>query len=225
MNKKARGNNWPDGFVRISNKRLMTYLPYRFDSMAKAREGLARHGLIEFVHGVKNEQSPMYKMNWLTQAQFYPAESDNISHNIGGNIGGNHGLIYNKLNETERNEYDDDDDCYAGARELVEKAYYESYGEVATPSMIDCIVRRASAARMEDALTEHLIDRSARNAPQAPMGYINALIDECEDHWIRTLTEYVAYTYDKEHHAGSDKIKADALERKIKYQEEDELDC
>lgn len=99
MNSKAQGTQWPDGFIRISNKRLMTYLPYQFDAMAKARNGLIQRGLIEFVHGKKNTMSPMYKMHWLTAPEIgeepdeeagntgcYPVKTDNMKGNNRGNV-------------------------------------------------------------------------------------------------------------------------------------------
>lgn len=74
MNARATGSVWPDGFIRITNKRVLTYCPVKFDTMAAARNRLKQRGLIDFVPGDVNH-SPMYKMNY-----FYP-ENDSYSKN------------------------------------------------------------------------------------------------------------------------------------------------
>ena len=67
MNQRAQGNVWPDEFIRISNDRLLSYCPMKFDTMASARNGLKQRGLIEFTKGEKNKLSPAYRMIY-----FYP---------------------------------------------------------------------------------------------------------------------------------------------------------
>lgn len=128
MNQRAQGANYPDGFIRIANKRLLSYAPMQFDAMAKARNALQQRGLIEFAHGKRNAEMPMYKMNYFScpadnpqdtpvpvdnsalSSTGYPLKTDNIMGNIGGNmqgkaqgntpgsVSGNMGDIYNKLN-------------------------------------------------------------------------------------------------------------------------------
>lgn len=65
MNQRAQGNVWPDQFVRVSNARLLTYCPMKYDTMAAAREGLRRRGLIDFICGEKNKTSPAYRVNYF----------------------------------------------------------------------------------------------------------------------------------------------------------------
>ena len=115
MNSRAKGVNWPDGFIRIPNERLLTYVPLSFDTMARARNKLIQRGLISFVKGSRNSAIPMYQMHYLTvpneenpQAQpqpvdnfrklstripecsdFYPQNSDKNAGNIGDKVGGN----------------------------------------------------------------------------------------------------------------------------------------
>lgn len=132
MNQRAQGANYPDGFIRIANKRLLSYAPMQFDAMAKARNALQQRGLIEFVHGKRNAELPMYKINYFscpadnpqdTQQSVdnlspvpavCPSKTDNIRGNSMGNMqgkaqgntSGNMGDIYNKPNGyTDRNPY------------------------------------------------------------------------------------------------------------------------
>ena len=67
MNQRAQGNVWPDDFIRISNERLLSLCPMKFDTMANARNGLKQRGLIEVEKGEKNKKSPAYRMIY-----FYP---------------------------------------------------------------------------------------------------------------------------------------------------------
>lgn len=128
MNQRAQGANYPDGFIRIANKRLLSYAPMQFDAMAKARNALQQRGLIEFTHGKRNAEMPMYKMNYFScpadnpqdtlapvdnsalSSTGYPLKTDNMGGNIRGNVqgntqgnapgsmSGNMGDIHNRLN-------------------------------------------------------------------------------------------------------------------------------
>ncbi len=82
MNRRAIGTNWPDGYIRIANKRLLSLLPIGFDAMAKARNSLAQRGLLSFQHGRKNAELPMYQMHYLTVAD-NPQVSDKSVDNHG----------------------------------------------------------------------------------------------------------------------------------------------
>jgi len=99
MNQRAQGNVWPEEFVRIANDRILTFVPMRFDAMAQARNGLKTKGLIDYIPGKKNKESPAYRMIYF-YPQYVPPEteqntgyntekSDNVRGNIGDNIGGN----------------------------------------------------------------------------------------------------------------------------------------
>lgn len=104
MNQRAQGKVWPDEFVRISNDRLLSYCPMKYDTIASARNGLKQRGLIEYTPGEKNKKSPAYRMIYFypeyaapdTESdadipQGIPKISDNIGGNTGYNIGGNTG--------------------------------------------------------------------------------------------------------------------------------------
>ena len=110
FNQRAKASDWPDGFIRIPNKRILSVIPLQFDTMAKARNKLKQRGVIDYVQGKKNTDPPMYRLNYLTMPQScpelqpvdnsvdnsvdnqcYPKKSDNMQGNMGGNMGGNLG--------------------------------------------------------------------------------------------------------------------------------------
>lgn len=136
MNQRANGANWPDGFIRIKNDRILTYAPLGFDAMAKARNSLQQRGLLSYKRGNKNTDTPMYELHYLTVAndpalhdgaelstvypECYPIKTDNKGGNMGGNVWGNMGgnaqgkqgdLYYkHKQGITERKPLDDAED-------------------------------------------------------------------------------------------------------------------
>lgn len=77
FNQRANGGIWPDGFIRINNDRLMSYMPCGFDAMAKARNSLVQRGLLTYVRGHKNTEVPMYQMHYLTVPRSDTIEDQN----------------------------------------------------------------------------------------------------------------------------------------------------
>lgn len=140
MNQRAQGKVWPDEFIRISNDRLLSYCPMKYDTIAAARNSLKQRGLIEYTKGDKNRLSPAYRVNYFypeyvapdTESDevypeksdkngFYPKNSDYMGGNMGGNIGGNTGgniggntgdfILNNNSNRyTRTQKYFDDDE-------------------------------------------------------------------------------------------------------------------
>ena len=91
MNQRAKGNDWPGEFIRISNDRLLSYCPMKYDTIAAARNGLKQRGLIDYQKGDKNKLSPAYRMIYFSPEESNPEISDNMGGNIGDNMGGNIG--------------------------------------------------------------------------------------------------------------------------------------
>lgn len=87
FNQRAEGFEWPDGFIRIKNDRLLTYLPFGWDALARARNRLKQRGLIDYRNGNRNTDVPSYKMIYF-YPQCYPFKTDKSADNIGDNIGG-----------------------------------------------------------------------------------------------------------------------------------------
>ncbi len=88
FNQRAEGNEWPDGFIRVTNDRLFTYLPIKWDAMARARNALKQHGRIDFRNGNRNKAAPEYRILPFYPS-YYPLKTDNTGGNEGGNTGGN----------------------------------------------------------------------------------------------------------------------------------------
>lgn len=90
FNMHAEGACWPDGFIPISNKRLLSFLPFAEDSFIRARNRLAQRGIIKYKAGQKNTQNPMYAIVYFsTNWDVNPENAGNVQGNIGGNIQGN----------------------------------------------------------------------------------------------------------------------------------------
>ena len=50
MNQRAQGNVWPEEFIRISNERLLTLCPMKYDTLAAARNALKQRGVLRRLH-------------------------------------------------------------------------------------------------------------------------------------------------------------------------------
>jgi len=90
FNQRAEGHEWPDGFIRIRNDRLLTYCPMRWDAMARARNRLKQRGRIDYRNGNRNSEAPSYRIIYF-YPDVYPLKTDNMRDNIRDNIGGNIG--------------------------------------------------------------------------------------------------------------------------------------
>ena len=136
MNQRAQGRLWPDEFIRISNDRLLSYCPMKYDTLSIARNSLKQRGLIEFTKGEKNKKSPAYRMIYFypeyaapdterdgeacyTEKSYYTGGNTggnrgyNSGGNTGDNIGGNTGDIYINYTSTreKRNPYRNPNVC------------------------------------------------------------------------------------------------------------------
>ena len=140
FNMRANGNEWPGGFIPITNDRVFTYCPGGFDTLARTRNRLKQLGLIDFHAGNRNKAAPEYKMNYQC-LDFYPENTDktgycpqntdnmrdnirdNVQDNTGGNVQGNMGYLYPNKNTkgygkpVSDDEEEEEEDSRAGARE------------------------------------------------------------------------------------------------------------
>lgn len=71
FNREARGNEWPAGFLDISNSVLLAHTSFgagdsACDILRRSRAGLQKHGLIEVVKGRRNSLMPRYKMRYFS---------------------------------------------------------------------------------------------------------------------------------------------------------------
>ena len=171
MNQRAQGNVWPDDFIRISNERLLSLCPMKFDTMANARNGLKQRGLIEVEKGEKNKKSPAYRMIYFFPMYVAPSterdgrssnteKSDNtggnmgynvggnMGYNMGGNAGGNTGDSYinNNYGLTPnpyrmREEDEETNTISQLSRARVRQAWINAYGREPNPSIVSTIIQ------------------------------------------------------------------------------------
>ena len=95
FNRKASGEDWPDGYLSISNARLLALTPFGAgdsgcDILRRARERLARQGFIRYRAGERRRLAPAYQMVWLhAEEAGEGAPGGRIAANPGGKTGGN----------------------------------------------------------------------------------------------------------------------------------------
>lgn len=207
MNQRANGANWPDGFIRIKNDRILTYAPLGFDAMAKARNSLQQRGLLSYKRGNRNTDTPMYELHYLTVAEDpqlhdgpddpavcpsrCPTNTDNKGGNMGGNAWGNQqgsaqgkqGGQYININkgktETERS-FDDEDAVVVGnrARVRAERAASEEFDEYDDDGLV---TRQKEAAETVKRGMKQYFGREALPAEAASLGRIAANMGFSDD--------------------------------------------
>lgn len=114
FNERANRNthSWPDGFVRVTNKELLSWLPFTENTLNRVRADFVNPKnhqpiLVEYLKGRKNEEAPQYKMNYFSdrmpmrppmtecdnedETDFNPKSGGNMGGNMGGKVGGNMG--------------------------------------------------------------------------------------------------------------------------------------
>ena len=207
FNQRAEGNEWPDGFIRITNDRLFTYLPIKWDAMAKARNALKQMGRIDFRNGNRNKAAPEYRI-----IPFYPAcypfktdnEGDNKEGNTGGNkggnTGGNPGDINININRTIikpkeiDEEYDDDVDV-TRAREAepdpiqdrdertkaIKSGFNQAFGFNPSPAALERLVVASWRMYMSPIMAVLALRIASERGAVSPIDY--AL--EVMDNWIK----------------------------------------
>ena len=200
MNQRANGANWPDGFIRIKNDRILTYAPLGFDAMAKARNSLQQRGLLSYKRGNRNTDTPMYELHYLTVAEDpqlhdgpddpavypsrYPTKTDNKGGNRGGNVRGNQQgsaqgkqggqYIKHKQGETETElSFDDEDavDAANRARARAERAASDEFDEYDDDGLI---TRQKEATEAVKCGMKQYFGREAMPAEAASLGRMAA---------------------------------------------------
>ena len=102
FNERASRNGfvWADGFVRIANKEILSWVPFTENTLMQVRADMvnpAKHSqpLIEYLKGRRNADMPQYKMRYFTplaeNMESYLKPRGNIGGNVGGNTWGNMG--------------------------------------------------------------------------------------------------------------------------------------
>lgn len=208
FNRRAQGGQWPDGFIRVTNKTVLSLLPFTEDTMAAARNRLKQRGVIDYVPGRKKAEIPMYRMVYFSvpaasdpdDPVFYPKNSGKQSGKVGGKDGGKAADI-SKLNLDVNSTPDDDDvdelndDSAREERrrdltaELVE-TWCDEYGPEPTPAEARRVVQAAMLLNSSSEMVAKAVELSARNGARTPSAYIVELLKNWHDEDILTPEEY-----------------------------------
>ena len=214
MNQRAQGRVWPDEFIRVSNDRLLTYCPMKYDTLAAARNSLKQRGLIEFTKGEKNKQSPAYRVIYFypeyaapdteadaDRAARYPEKSEYTGGNTGGNIGGNSGDFILNNNNTEKRipseieEDEEDDNELTRARKEAETAWMACFGAEIQKVRADILSRMASAAGFGPGVISEAVRLAATWSDGNPYAYALKTLQDWRDRRIRTAEDAQEYQF------------------------------
>ena len=160
FNQRAEGNEWPDGFIRVNNDRLFTYLPIKWDALARARNGLKQRGLIDFRSGSRNKSVPEYRIIPF-YADCCPFKTDNMGGNMGGNSGGNMGDNSINVNRDLNTDQNDDEQTrnilLSNNARAREKGTYQDLKGITQPARYDRAYLTSERARA--AVAQRVINR------------------------------------------------------------------
>lgn len=213
FNQRAEGAEWPDGFIRITNDRLFTYLPIKWDAMAKARNALKQMGRIDFRNGNRNKAAPEYRIIPFYPS-CYPFKTDNTGGNnggnqwgnTGGNTGGRTGDINININDNQtkpkqyNNDDDDDDDVIrAGAREdedpitdraergaEIQKGFRFAFGRSPLPAELERLISSSWRMGFRAVMVSLALQRAAGRGAVSPVDYALEILDDWKLNEVRT---------------------------------------
>ena len=213
FNQRAEGAEWPDGFIRITNDRLFTYLPIKWDAMAKARNALKQMGRIDFRNGNRNKAAPEYRIIPFYPS-CYPIKTDNNGGNTGGNNGGNQwGNIGGRTgdininindNQTKSKQYNDDDDddddiIRAGAREdedpitdraergaEIRRGFQFAFGRSPLPAELERLISSSWRMGFRAVMVSLALQRAAGRGAVSPVDYALEILDDWKLNEVRT---------------------------------------
>ncbi len=214
MNQRAQGNVWPDDLIRISNDRLLTYCPMKFDTMVAARNKLVQRGLLEYVRGERNKQSPAYRVIYfepvfVEDEPSYTKISGNVGNNTGSNMGGNTGSntggndrgnrgdIYINLNKKYTFEEEEDEDYkkYTRARNEIAEAWKENYGEEIPVGIADTLAKRVVTLGFDGGVAGKAVYIGCIRGAKSPAEYTAKLFSDWSRHGVKTLEDADEYIF------------------------------
>lgn len=215
MNQAAHGNLWPEEFVRISNERLLSLCPMKFETMAAARNKLKQRGLIDFIPGDKKKRSPAYKVIY-----FFPVyaeksdktgdyQGDNAADNCGDYPGNNQGDVINKRygeekqgNQTGEITSDEDEEAaredaqVAAAQAEAAESWVEYFGRPPTEAASSAI---AIAGALTFGFGPGVISTAVRLAAiknaESPVNYILELFRDWGHYGVHSREDVSVYLY------------------------------
>lgn len=78
------GGSWPEEYIRITNKELLSWLPFSENTLTSVRAEMVKkydQPLFDYIRGVKNTDAPQYRMRYLTAC---PKSGGNMEGNVEG---------------------------------------------------------------------------------------------------------------------------------------------
>lgn len=219
FNKRACGNQWPDGYIKISNKALMYYLPISEDAMSRARNQLVQHGLLLYEKGSRNSSAPLYQLIYPTQllaraGYQQPAvddvdDADVYPHTAGkpaGKTAGNSADIYyntftQNLNKTlpvakssSSIAREDDDELF----QVVQEGFRHEFGRCATPAEQIAIVKDARMHGMPAEVVRLAIKTASSYGARNVAQYVRMILADWDNHFVTDALDAQDYMYEHE---------------------------
>ena len=218
MNQRAKGSDWPEGFISIPNARILFYASFGEDTLVAARNKLKQRGLIDFTPGKKNKQAPQYKMNYFCaelstenaqNVDGMPNYSGNVRGNVSGNVGGNtpgnvrgntSDIYVNLYGNPNRNPnaymHDDDDadaeqDAHGALEDCVESTFRQTMGRDALPAECRQIAMVAINLGMDIGVVEQAVGRAANMGARSPAAYAVEVMRQWNKANIHTVYDLV----------------------------------
>lgn len=212
MNRQANGVDWPEGFVSVSNKRLLALVPFGENKIPAIRNRLKQVGLIDFRPGSRNARAPEYQMHYLT-AGFCHKNGDKTGNTDGCKDGNTFGIkngntdgckdgnLYVNLNvnPTKRNAYADDDEeaeelrVRDGLKDAACCAIRREYGREATAAEADRIASVALSAQMTAEMIDAAVSQAALCGARSPALYAARMLCEWQSECVMTRTDLDEY--------------------------------
>ncbi len=204
-NTRGEGEEWPES-IRISNRKLLLYLPYSEDTLAAAREELIQAGRIGYAAGNKKDR-PEYTIFYFSTEK---GELSTSSADSPANTPRIHPKFSGQSAEQSQNVNayvyagDDDDEEVARAdapaaddlNQLTdaECALCEAWRDSFGPGTLNgsTSVQLAGIAvqlNIQPAVLQEAVREAARMNARAPTAYIAALLDDWSREGVRTLSD------------------------------------
>ena len=212
MNQRAKGSDWPEGFISIPNARILFYASFGEDTLVAARNKLKQRGLIDFTPGKKNKAAPQYKMNYFSaelstgnaqNVDGMPNYSGNVSGNIQGNIGGNISgntrgnapdIYVNLYGNPNRSPCEDEDIRLVLIKGGTE-AYRKHFGKEPAAAEIASMAKIMAGTDMDDELLAEAIKIAAEAGASHPLMYVRTLLRDWKYEYVFSVDDLTEYLY------------------------------
>ena len=203
-NSQGEGDQWPES-IRISNRKLLLFLPYSEDTLAAARAELVDAGLLVYSAGSRKER-PEYAIQYFStekaKLSTTPESKPEINPQISPEISGQSAELSQNVNVYAYAGDDDDEevaradapaddpDQLTDAEGALCEAWHDSFGPGRLQSSA-CIqlARIAVQLRISPAVLQEAVREAARMNARAPTAYIAALLDDWSREGVRTLSD------------------------------------